>query len=134
MLNLFDTTLFILISLSILFFLYFVYHVYKHYKFLSTDTEILEIDENYNSASAAMKTYDSILKFALRKFVKTYLFILHYIHLFIIKLLARIQSVFDFIYSILRDSFVKKSIQNKSYVKHFWGNLKEFKKEMDKKD
>lgn len=131
MLNLFDTTLFILISLSILFFLYFVFNIFKHYKFLNTNTEILEIDESYSSVNTAIKTYESILKFSLRRFVKIYYFILHYIHLLSIKLLSLVQSLFDWIYSVLRDSFVKKSVKNKAYVKHFWSNLKEFRKEMD---
>ena len=131
MLNLFDTTLFILISLSILFFLYFVFNIFKHYKFLNTNTEILEIDENYSSVNTAIKTYESILKFSLRRFVKIYYFILHYIHLLSIKFLSLVQSLFDWIYSVLRDSFVKKSVKNKAYVKHFWSNLKEFRKEMD---
>jgi hypothetical protein len=108
-----------------------VYNVYKHYKFLVTGKDVKEIDENYNSVNAVVKTYESILKFSIRRFVKTYYFILHYIHLLSIKLLAFIQRVFDLIYSLLRDSFVKKSVKNKAYVKHFWSNLKEFRKEMD---
>ena len=129
MLNFFNI-FYILISLSILFFLYFVYNIYKHYKYLN-NTEIIEIDEEYSSVKVASKTYESILKFSLRKFVKAYQFVLHYIHLFVLKLLRGVQSVFDFIYAILRNSFVKKSVKNKAYVKYFWSNLKEFRKEMD---
>ena len=105
-----------------------------HHKHLSNNLEVTEIDDEYSSVKVAVKTYESILKFSLRKFVKAYQFILHYIHLLTIKLLSGVQSVFDFIYAILRDSFVKKSVKNKAYVKHFWSNLKEFRKEMDEDD
>jgi hypothetical protein len=131
MLNAFDNTLFILISLSILFLLYFLFNLFEHYKFLNTDTDILEVDDNYKSVDVAVKTYESLLKFAIRRFVKGYYFIIHYMHLLSIKVLASIQSLFDYLYSVLRNSFVKKSVKNKVYVKHFWNNLKEFKKEMD---
>lgn len=130
MLNFFNI-FYILISLSILFFLYFIFNIFKHYKYLNTSKEVTEIDEEYSSVKVASKTYESILKFSLRRFVKAYQFVLHYIHLFSLKLLRGVQSIFDFIYAILRDSFVKKSVKNKAYVKHFWSNLKEFRKEMD---
>lgn len=136
MLNAFDNTLFVLLGLSILLFLYVFVNVYKHYKTLMSvdESEDVSIDTKYNSIKLVMNTYESLLKYTLRRFVKNYLFVLHYIHLFSIKFLAKIQLAFALMYSLLRDSFVKKSVQNKAYVKHFWGNLKEFKKEMDDVD
>jgi hypothetical protein len=127
--------LIVLISLSVIFFLLFAYNVYKHHlTLMGVEGEDIAIDTDYNAVKSVMKTYETLIKFSIRRFVKNYSFTLHYVHLFAIKIMSQIQNFFDFIYAILRNSFVKKSIENKTYVKHFWGNLKEFKKEMDEVD
>ncbi len=91
-----------------------------------------ENEENkYDSVANFILTLETLLKFSLRRVAKSYNFFLHYMHFSLIKILSYIQNIFGYFYNWLRDSFVKKSIKNKVYVKHFWSNLKEFKKEMD---
>jgi hypothetical protein len=112
--------------------------IYKNYKYISNLEEedfnnlIKENEENkYDSVFNFIQTLETLLKFSLRRVAKNYNFSLHYIHFSLIKILSYIQNIFQYFYNWLRDSFVKKSIKNKVYVKHFWSNLKEFKKEMD---
>ncbi len=111
---------------------YIMYNVLSHFKYLHSLNEDETIETEYLAFKTFKMNFRNLVQYSIRKFVKYYKFTLHYIHFYIIKSLSFVQSLINTIYAKLRNNFVEKSIGDKKYVAHFWGNLKEFKKEMDK--
>lgn len=122
-----------MLYLSIFFILtlsaYVFYILFTHYKYLSRQN--YEISENYNSFFNFRNTIKVVVKFYLKRVVKLYNFLTHYLVLLAIKGLENLQTLFSIIYKRMINSFLEKSIENKSYVKFFWKDLKKFKKEID---
>ena len=122
-----------MLYLSIFFILtlsaYVFYILFTHYKYLSRQN--YEISENYNSFFNFRNTIKVVVKFYLKRLVKLYNFLTHYLVLLAIKGLENLQTLFSIIYKRMINSFLEKSIENKSYVKFFWKDLKKFKKEID---
>ena len=122
-----------MLYLSIFFILtlsaYVFYILFTHYKYLSRQN--YEISENYNSFYNFRNTIKVVVKFYLKRVVKLYNFLTHYLVLLAIKGLENLQTLFSIIYKRMINSFLEKSIENKSYVKFFWKDLKKFKKEID---
>jgi hypothetical protein len=105
---------------------------YKNYKnILVGEVEMLD---DYNAVSVFRDTMDSIIKFSIRKVVRSYRFTLHYLVLIILKGLDILQLIVENRYQALRAFFVSKSVENKAFVVHFWGHLKHYKREMDKEE
>ncbi len=117
--------LFIIATLSI----YVIYVLIMHYKYLSrTD---YAISQKYNSYENFRNTIKVLVKFYLKKLNRVYRFLTHYLALLFIKFINIMQSLFGSWYKKLINSFLEASIENKSYVKFFWKDLKKFKKEID---
>lgn len=57
-----------------------------------------------------------------------------YVILVVLKVFNFFQYISDALYSRMRNYFVRKSVEDKSLVIHFWGHLKKYKKEMDKEE
>ena len=117
--------LFIIVTLSI----YVIYVLIMHYRYLSrTD---YAISQKYNSYENFRNTIKVLVKFYLKKLNRVYRFLTHYLALLFIKFINIMQSLFGSWYKKLISSFLEASIENKSYVKFFWKDLKKFKKEID---
>ena len=117
--------LFVIVTLSI----YITYVLITHYKYLSrTD---YAISQKYNSYENFRNTIKVLVKFYLKKLNRVYKFLTHYLALLFIKFINIMQSLFGSWYKKLINSFLEASIENKSYVKFFWKDLKKFKKEID---
>ena len=117
--------LFVIVTLSI----YITYVLITHYKYLSrTD---YAISQKYNSYENFRNTIKVLVKFYLKKLNRVYRFLTHYLALLFIKFINIMQSLFGSWYKKLINSFLEASIENKSYVKFFWKDLKKFKKEID---
>lgn len=117
--------LFIIVTLSI----YIIYVLIMHYRYLSrTD---YAISQKYNSYENFRNTIKVLVKFYLKKLNRVYRFLTHYLALLFIKFINIMQSLFGSWYKKLINSFLEASIENKSYVKFFWKDLKKFKKEID---
>ena len=117
--------LFIIVTLSI----YIIYVLIMHYRYLSrTD---YAISQKYNSYENFRNTIKVLVKFYLKKLNRVYKFLTHYLALLFIKFINIMQSLFGSWYKKLINSFLEASIENKSYVKFFWKDLKKFKKEID---
>ena len=100
-----------------------------HYRYLSrTD---YAISQKYNSYENFRNTIKVLVKFYLKKLNRVYRFLTHYLALLFIKFINIMQSLFGSWYKKLISSFLEASIENKSYVKFFWKDLKKFKKEID---
>ena len=111
--------------------LYVFFVFISHYRFLkNADYEISEV---YNSYSNFKNTMKVLIKFYLKKLSKNYNFLTHYLALIFIKIIKIIQDIFEKVHKKLISNFLEKSIENKSYVKFFWKDLKNFKKEIDSK-
>lgn len=110
---------------------YVFFVLYKHYLFLLKKD--YEITEKYNSFENFKNTLRVVLKFYIKRFNKYYNFFKHYIEFIFIKSFNYIIETFDKLYKKMINRFLEKSIANKSYVKFFWKDLKNFKKEIDSK-
>ena len=106
--------------------------LYSHYNFLKNND--LDIDNDYDAMGIFFSTSESLLKFSLRRVVKVRKLFSHYIVLSILKSIDFVQSLMQRFYEFMRGYFVKKSIENKSLVVHFWDHLKHYKKEIDSED
>ncbi|MDQ5957582.1 MAG: hypothetical protein QG614_557 [Patescibacteria group bacterium] len=72
-------------------------------------------------------------KYYFKRLAKAFSFIIHYIEFIFIKAVNWVINRFDSAYARMINRFLEKSVSNKSYVKFFWKDLKEFKKEIDSK-
>jgi hypothetical protein len=84
-----------------------------------------------NPHGTFIQTIATVLRFFIRKINRYFNFLIHYLVLLFIKLIELSHILVEIIYSKLRNRFVEKSLEDKSYVKHFWPHLKKFKKEID---
>ncbi len=111
---------------------YAVALVFNQYRFLSTND--VDISKHYDALAMFFITCDSLLKFFLRRIVRIRRLFSHYVVLSFLKFLDILQSQMQRLYSFMRGYFVKKSIENKSLVVHFWDHLKHYKREIDSED
>lgn len=108
---------------------YVFFVVVQNYIYLSSAT--YEISDEYNSYDNFKNTMRATYKFYARRFYKSMKFSTHYIELIFIKFVNTVMAVFEKIYKKMINRFLERSVENKSYVKFFWKDLKKFKKEID---
>jgi hypothetical protein len=111
---------------------YAFFLVFSQYRFLSSNDA--DISKHYDSVAMFFITWDSLLKFFLRRVVKIRKLFSHYAVLSFLKFLDILQNQMQRLYTFIRGYFVKKSIENKSLVVHFWDHLKHYKREIDSEE
>lgn len=135
------TFIFVILSLYIIRVIYaqmtFLSYYYKHSnkeEIFTENEDLKELNKNYSSFRDFENTVKIVVRFFLKKVVARINFVKHYLSLIFIKFISFVISIFDKYYHNRIDEFLNRSIENKTYVKYFWKNLKQFKKEIAEKE